>query len=221
MAFLLAEDRALKALLQGVTVSDPNDATRDIGVWFRWPQKEVRAADFPFITLDLADIQRARLREQRGLIDPSKGYDIPGYTPDGLTTTAARAEMPIPVDLIYTVGTYSLDPRHDRQLLYSLLSVDRLPFRNGTLPVADNGEDGVTERYMELLQMQKADYRDADGVPVYRNLFHVKVSSELLNATVREVAKALSIDIDLRPNDPDTTAPDNSALDLETISLTF
>lgn len=225
MAWLLAEDKALKTRLGGITVSDAKNATRPVDVWFRWPDKELRDADWPFITMDLSGLQRSVLREQHGIIDPSAGYDIPGYVPDGNPDTVARAMTPVPIDLMYSVTTYARDPRHDRQLLSLLTSVTYLPFRGGWLDVADNGPDGVTERYMELVNLQKADFRDQEGTTVFRNLFLLRVSSELLASTVQEVKQALSAVISVVPN-PDTT-PDGTEMSsltgytLTTETMTF
>ena len=41
-SFVFAEDKALKTLLQGITVSDLKSAPRPVKVWFGYPDVELR-----------------------------------------------------------------------------------------------------------------------------------------------------------------------------------
>jgi len=55
IGFLLAEDQALKVKLSGIQLSDDRDATRDVQVFFRYPEGETEKK-YPFITLELMDV---------------------------------------------------------------------------------------------------------------------------------------------------------------------
>ena len=50
-SFIVAEDLALKTLCQGMVVADTANATRQVKVWFGYPDIEVRDQSFPFITM--------------------------------------------------------------------------------------------------------------------------------------------------------------------------
>lgn len=174
MSLLLAEDAAMKSRLAGLTVSDAKNPTRPVDVWFRRPQKQFREARFPFITIDWVGEERDSSREHRGIVDPTL-YPIDGYVADGLSSTEARAGFPIPINLIYQVSTHCRNPLHDRQLNRQLLSYDRLPWRFGWLDVGDD-----TTRRLDLLSVVPADYRDPDNKDVYRKVYTVLISSEVL-----------------------------------------
>ena len=62
-AFLFAEDKALKSLLQGITVTDVKNNTRPVKVWFGYPDVELRTQDYPYMAIDLYDIQEANDRQ--------------------------------------------------------------------------------------------------------------------------------------------------------------
>ena len=64
--FILAEDEALKAHIQGLTVSDNSMPDRPVKVWFGYPDVEVRDQVFPFLTIDLIDIKAANERQTYG-----------------------------------------------------------------------------------------------------------------------------------------------------------
>jgi len=51
MTFALAEDAAIKTYLSGMTVSDEKSASRPVGVWFGYPDVELRQQIFPFVTI--------------------------------------------------------------------------------------------------------------------------------------------------------------------------
>ena len=48
--FLLAEDQALKVKFSSIQLVDDRDATRDVQVFFRYPEAETEKK-YPFITL--------------------------------------------------------------------------------------------------------------------------------------------------------------------------
>ena len=64
--FIVAEDLALKTHLSGLTVSDEKSASRQVKLWFGYPDVEVRAQEFPFVTIDLIDIVPSIERQTSG-----------------------------------------------------------------------------------------------------------------------------------------------------------
>ena len=60
--FLLAEDQALKAKFSGIQLVDDRDTTRDVQVFFRYPEGETEKK-YPFITLEMLDIIHAKVRQ--------------------------------------------------------------------------------------------------------------------------------------------------------------
>jgi len=115
--FVIAEDLALKTMLQGLTVGDEKNSARAVKVWFGYPDVEVRAQEFPFITIDLIDIVPANDRQTsgrlydgdyRGTVAPS-GRNSYSYT------------VPVAYDIVYQVTSYSRHPRHDRAIIFQLL----------------------------------------------------------------------------------------------------
>ena len=55
MPYIINEDKALKALVSGITVSDSGNPTRPVGVWFGQPDNEIRQQSYPYITIDLVE----------------------------------------------------------------------------------------------------------------------------------------------------------------------
>ena len=185
--WLLSEDNALKSKLQGITVVDTNNQTRSVPVYFREPQKEVREEVYPYIAIFFSGISRAVEREQRGEFIPGLEYEFYGYTPDGDPNTWLIADTPIPVNLIYNVAVMSRNPLHDRQLIAALLQPDYLPMRFGYLEIDDN-----TTRRLDLVGIDSADMRGSDGFPMFRKVFTVLVSSELLSAPLGDATRVVS-----------------------------
>lgn len=174
-SWLLSEDHALKTHLQGLTVVDLNDDTgRDVPVYFRDPQKEVRTQNYPYISIHFQGFKFSRERAQRGYVEVARYYPVHGYTADGNGDTVDIAELPLPVDIIYTITANSRNPLHDRQMVASLLQYNRIPPQGGALTVDDN-----TVRRLDLIGMDPANLRGQDGFPIYRKIFTVLVSSEI------------------------------------------
>jgi hypothetical protein len=60
--FLLAEDEALKLALSNLIVYDDRDQSRDVQVFFRYPEIETERT-YPFITIEMIDLVHARNRQ--------------------------------------------------------------------------------------------------------------------------------------------------------------
>jgi len=180
MPFIFNEDRALKSLLTGITVSDYKSSSRSVGVWFGQPDVEIRNQSYPYITIDLVDIIEDRTRNNRG-------YGKLGYTPEGhSSSTTYYTEFPIPVDIEYQVISYTRQPIHDRQIGIEILS-NRLPFRYGNLQIPEDN----TLRRVELVGYRKRDTTEG-GKKLYSTVFSIRVSSELLSSALAAASAQIS-----------------------------
>lgn len=181
MTFLLSEDKALRDLLKGMTVTDQKDpnSTRTVGVWFGQPDQEITDQKYPYITIDMIDVSEDFERSMRGRVKPIYLPD-PEEITDGVpfdpTTNDWSIHMPIPVNIDYQITVYSRQPRHDRQLLSEIMYT-RLPLRFGTLSVDENNSYGTVRR-LDVLDVSKRDVTE-QGKRLFVNAFTVRVSSEM------------------------------------------
>lgn len=193
MAFLLAEDKALRDRLQGITVydqkSEDSDTTRQVGVYFGQPDQEIRAQIYPYITIDLVDINRDVEREMRGKTTAS--YLVPSVMTLG-QGEYFQTDLPIPVSLDYQITAYSRHPVHDRVLMTQLL-YSKLPFRFGYLEIvektATSGNTTTntnTYRRLDVLDVSKRDLVEA-GKRLFMNAVTVRISSEIPQDTYRKL----------------------------------
>lgn len=182
MTFILSEDKALRDLLKGMTVSDTQNAARSVGVWFGQPDMETRDQSYPFVTIDLIDISEATERMMA-----AEGVKPWYYEPDmELPEDADDWAMPypIPMNLDYQVTTFARDPRHDRQILGQILG-NRLPMRFGSINVEEysttEGEETTahcTVRRLDMLGVAKRDTAE-NGKRMFMNMLTVRISSEV------------------------------------------
>jgi hypothetical protein len=173
--FVIAEDAALKAKLQGIIVSDDKNNTRPVKVWYGYPDTEVRELSWPFITIDLIDIVQAEYRQTSGyLVDNDFDGQI---APSG--SSVYRYTTPIAYDLVYQVTTYSRQPRHDRTLINAVFNI--FPSKYGFLTVPNQLDTGSTNRTMMLDGYVKRDAVDGEtgNRRILRNVFTVRVVSEM------------------------------------------
>jgi hypothetical protein len=179
MTFLFSEDAALRNWLNGVTVTDQKatgDATpRQVRVWFGQPDQELREQSYPYITLDMVDINRDAEREMRG--DTSAAYLRPANLP---STSGFRQHLPIPVNIDYQVTVYSRNPVHDRQIMMQLLAV-KLPLRFGQLELDDG-----TIRRLEVMDVSKRNATE-QAKRLFVNSITVRISSEIPEITYNEL----------------------------------
>lgn len=171
--FLLDEDRALRDLMKGITVSDKENRTRNVEAWFGHPDLELREQKYPYITVDLVEIAEGLDRVHRGDLifdnDPPAWWGYPEL-PEGLRW---RTEMTTPVDLHYQIGTWARNPRHDREILRSCLLQGRTSLRCGVLRTADG-----FYRRLDYLGHVKRD-REEGGKRLFNNIFRLRMSSEV------------------------------------------
>ena len=198
--FTVAEDDALKKMVSGLYVADDKNPEREVRVFFRWPDTDVEK-QYPFITIELIDIQHALDREtsaqtiyaqhyDNGFGDPQVYHSVPSrlpYWPDETSDAAtllpsgvllgATVEM-TPVNFIYRVSTFARNQVHDRQMTAQLLGRQRLPFRYGELFV--EADDSV--RRLFNLGWQTADYADNEAAGrkrVFRKIYTLSVNGEM------------------------------------------
>jgi len=204
--FLLAEDQALKVKFSGIQLSDDRDATRDVQVFFRYPEGETEKK-YPFITIELLDINHAPSRQHseqtiyafRGTAPTgqasghyatagsSKSFTYWPDTTDDITTLtgfSGAAASPfvsamdhVPVDLLYQVTTFTRSVIHDRYLQAHILT-KIAPFRQGYLAV---GADS-TDRHMDLLDWKSSDMLDEEAgfkKRIFRKVYTLSVTSEI------------------------------------------
>ena len=197
MTFILSEDKALRNLLKGLTVTDQKadggtGATRAVNVWFGQPDQEIRAQSYPYMTIDLIDVSEDFQRSMRGMVSPAY-LPAPTTSPDGNgnydpDTQAWWIHMPIPVNLDYQITTYSRQPRHDRELLSQLLHL-KIPLRFAIL----EPDDGTVRR-LDVLDISKRDVTE-QGKRLFVNAITVRVSSEISPETYNQVYKALQVSV--------------------------
>jgi hypothetical protein len=180
-AFLFAEDKALKSLLQGITVTDLKNNTRPVKVWFGYPDVELRTQDYPYMVIDLYDIQEANDRQSSGfwLDNTYRGTQTPSVD------SAYSYYAPTTYDLFYQVSTYARHPRHDRSIMFSMLN-EKVPGKYGHLLIPQDNGVGTVARHMFLEGFVKRDSVE-DGRRLLRNVFSIRVVSEM---TPYQVAQA-------------------------------
>lgn len=203
MTFLLSEDKALREKLQGMVVHDQKadgvDTPRPVGVWFGQPDQEIRPQSYPYITIDMIDIQRDTTREMRGITDAE--YLKPeNFGVDG--ATGFNVDLPIPVNIDYQITTYSRHPRHDRQIMAQLLTNRLIRFGYLEIVEKDVTEDGVetitsTFRRMDLLNVAKRDNNSEQAKRLFVNAITVRVSSEIVQSAFRAIYSVLEVHVDM------------------------
>jgi hypothetical protein len=183
VAWLLAEDRALKLKLQGIKVTDTNAPVggRPVAVRYWEPETERSPLTFPIIMIRHTDIQKDEEREHRGRID--LGYSPEGFDPVTITNGNAYyqskiyAEFPIPYNLDYQVSVLSRNSQHDIQLRGIMLQTQYLPTRFGFLEIP---EDGTVRSLYVLGSVSDDDATDADGKRLFSTNYVVRIATELV-----------------------------------------
>ena len=176
MTFILAEDTALKSLLQGISVVDEKSISRPVKVWFGFPDVEVRAQDYPYMTIELLDVSPSNERQHSGFLydNDFRGTIAPVA---GLTY---EYEYPVAYDLIYQVTSYARHPRHDRAIIYQFLN-EKVPHKFGQIAIPNELGTETSYRHIFLDGFIKRDLIE-EGRRLLRNVFTVRVVSEMTPA---------------------------------------
>ena len=173
--FIIAEDLALKTHLAGMTVADEKNSARPIKVWFGYPDVEIRAQEFPFVTIDLIDILPSIERQTSGVIYDN---DMNG-TVTPVPGESYKYDIPVAYDIVYQVCSYARHPRHDRGLMFQLLN--KFPSKFGKLAVPNQLGTRTGYRSMFLDGFVKRDAVDGEtgNRRLLRNILTVRVISEM------------------------------------------
>jgi len=187
MPFILNEDKAIKLMLTGVTVSDSGNPARPVGVWFGQPDLEIRAQSYPYMTIDFLGYNEDFSRSHRGEIQ------MP-YFPEGANTSEQyMTEFPIPVYLDYQITTWARQPRHDRQIMAEMATGQRIPLRYGLLVVPED----KTVRRVDFLGFAKKDTTDENGKRLFSNAYTIRVSAEILPVVLSEIVPVTETNVSL------------------------
>lgn len=173
--FIVAEDLALKNHLAGLTVADEKNSSRQVKVWFGYPDVEVRDQSFPFVTIDLIDIVPANERQTSGFTYDADYNGTIAISSDG----AYGYEIPVAYDLVYQVTSYARHPRHDRAIMYQLLN--KFPSKYGKLPVPNQlgTETGYRSMFLDGFAKRDAVDGETGNRRLLRNVLSVRVISEM------------------------------------------
>ncbi len=192
MPWIFNEDAALKAKLQGLTVTDTNAPTggRPVLVRFRLPEGELGDLKFPAIIIEHASISKADEREHRGFIkipyapEGLELWDDPNLPLDSLDPRLSpyQAEFPIPYDLDYLVTVHTRNYQHLIQLVGALAQHDRIPARFGALAIP---QDGTARRVDIIGGPDMSNDFDDNGKRLFRGTYRLRVSTELLQTQVQ------------------------------------
>ena len=176
MTFILAEDTALKSLLQGISVVDEKSISRPVKVWFGFPDVEVRAQDYPFMTIELLDVSPSNERQHSGFLydNDFRGTIAP------VEGVSYEYEYPVAYDLIYQVTSYARHPRHDRAIIYQFLN-EKVPHKFGQIAIPNELGTETSYRHIFLDGFIKRDLIE-EGRRLLRNVFTVRVVSEMTPA---------------------------------------
>jgi hypothetical protein len=195
MTFIIDEDEALRKRLQGIVVYDQrainDNAPRQVGVFFGQPDQEIRNQSYPYITIDMIDMQRDAQREMRGLVNPD--YLRPSDIAAG---EAFDVDIPIPVYLDYQITSYARQPRHDRAILAEL-TTKKLPMRFGALEIPTGLTDSVgkpmtTMRRLDVMSVVKRDTTE-QAKRLFINAITVRISSEVVQGVFRAYTPVSSV----------------------------
>ena len=185
--FVLAEDSALKAHLSGITVSDDKSSNRPVKIWYGFPDVEIRDQLFPYITIDLIDIMPANERQTYGLITDTDNLGT--ITPDA--NYAYTNQIPVAYDIIYQITSFSRHPRHDRSIIYQLMT--KFPSKYSRLKVFTPDGTGFTIRSMFVDGFVKRDTVEGEtgNRRLLRNVYTVRVVSQMTPDVANAVATKL------------------------------
>lgn len=181
--WLLREDIALKAALQGVVVKDGNSNNRRLGVWFGQPDPEVREQAYPYATIDLIDVTEntPQVHSQWGSVD---NYPYLGAKAGNVYDPALQgygdftsSENLLPMLLVYQVQTFARHPRHDRAILVQL-NAGALHPRFAQVTCDDN-----TVRRVVVRNFAKRD-TTTDNKRLFRSVWTLAMTSELFAGSV-------------------------------------
>ena len=215
MPWLLNEDAALKAKLQGIVVTDTNDPNgRNVPVRYRLPETEISDLTFPIIVISHNGWYLANEREHRGKMplpyapegqqpwwDDSLG---PAHAEFDPTDSPYNMFIPLPYNFDYQIEVYCrFMHEHTIPIVSALAQYNRLNAKFGFLDIPQDG----TKRTMQLLGGPDLEtLKDENDKRLFKISYLVRVFSELVPAVVSEVlATAINLDFTVYQSTHDIT----------------
>jgi hypothetical protein len=212
--FTLAEDAALKKRLSDLSVSDDKDPLRVAQVFFRHPEKTTEKS-YPFITIELTDIRFAAERNHSytdlyyasssGLTPAQQSsLSYVDYYPSEIDPAGMEGLVPVgeylhtdsyvPVDLMYSVTTYTRSQHHDRQLSTLMLRrvVPIMPGR-GWIEIPEDG----TIRRLDMMGWNSSDILDGEAgykKRMFRKVYTLKMNAEMPASDFTTLTRALTVE---------------------------
>lgn len=199
--FLLAEDEAIKLRFSNIKVSDDRDVSRDVQVFFRYPEGETERT-YPFITIELIDIMHAKNRQHSEVTLNTHRAGHPNnlsYWPSTSSASAPNLSGSdlysttefTPVDILYQVSTFTRSALHDRQLASQMLA-SIVPFRYSSILIEADG----TSRRLDLLDWSTADLLDPEAgyrKRIFRKVYTLQMTSEIPTTALVGLKKVQSV----------------------------
>lgn len=197
------EDAAVKAKLAGLSVSDAANAARPVAVRYRDPEDELSDLTFPIILLERVDVT----------VDPARahaGYIALPYAPEGYQAFPQQpdsrhspyfTEFPVPLFVDYAVTLLARKAAHATALTAALSVFDRLPLRYGYLVVP---QDSTVRRLDVTGGPLTSTVLDGAGKRLFRAVWRVRTTAELIWAPVDTPVPAASLDLTVTPIGPAT-----------------
>ena len=195
MSFLLAEDAALKSYIAGtgiyagtgLKVADEKNASRDVQVWFGFPDVEIRTQQFPFITIEVIDIRPGNDRQTWGYIKDTTFQGTIAPVGSGSATKLYTYDMPVAYDIEYQISTYARHPRHDRAIIQQMLK--KFPSKFGYLNVpTELGDARYRHLFLESFIKRDSVDQDSGSKRLLRNIYTVRLVSEMTPSDAEKAA---------------------------------
>ena len=196
IGFLLAEEDALKLMLEGtLTLPDRTGTEKPVRVWFRYPDPETTIT-YPFVTIDLIGIEPAydlwhseyALYKDSEVEEYSDTGEISGYrlydpsTSHNIALTATdppgyfKRRNYLQYRLIFQLGMWANNVAHDRLMSARMIRDIIQPHPSWLHCPAD----GVWKR-METLGWAAADMPSQEGAQkrIFRKMYTISVQTDL------------------------------------------
>lgn len=186
--WIFDEEHALRRTLMDMVVSDYENKSRPVKVWFAHPDKELTEQDYPYLTIDLINIQEGLDRVHRGYYYTdgiADWWELPELTGNELYYLL---EMPTPVDLDFQISTWARNPVHDRQILQQLITRSRTRLRAGGVLV----ENDQTYRRLDFQGLVKRGLTDENGKRLFSNAFRMRMSSQVPFGVIGDIGMGVS-----------------------------
>lgn len=196
---ILREDAALKAHLQGITVSDASSSSRPVKVYYRLPELEAQRREYPYVTIDLLNVARDPSREHRGYYRFQTGEEY--HPPTRANKDRSLTSWPIPLLMTYQITSFSRFAQHDRKIMAVMLT-EKLPERFGAVAVVPTNEitDDHSVRRLDVVNGPTSGDAPDPGDPnkrIFRKMWTVQMSSEWFPEELVRSLDVLDVRIDV------------------------